>query len=456
MVEGSVSLERRSTRTRPTVVTVSYTDTSTLPWRLLSVPAFDDAAVTGAWREERVQLQGVTSRAQAYREALERLNAAKYADLVLTYDSFAAAIQDTIGDVVKVTHPVGLTDEPMRITDVQIIAPGRWRITAGSYNTLTYSDEITPPWTGDYTSLPALEDIPAVDGLIIESGTDHLLMSTDGTILSRMHVTWTAITYPYLDRVQVEYKRVDDTDYQVVEGLDSVYCAPVQDGISYDVRVRIRNAFGMAGEWITTQHTVVGKTEPPEPPVNFFITTDPDGSRRFSWGAPYPDVPLDLAGYRIRYKLGTGQLWDDMADLHTGIISSSPYETNQLSAGAYTFAIASVDTTGNVSSRVYIEGTLPDPRLAGVLDYFAPADEGWPGTITDGWVDPYTNHLLATDQKDWSDFATDTVTDNRDCHIRRRCLLERVDYEPRSSHVAVPACPRDGDRRSRADYRPGA
>lgn len=412
IMAGSLRLRKRSSRRAPTVVRVNYTDTTSVPWQ--DKPAYAHAAGvldgTTPWREEPVDMPGITSYAQAARVALERLNAATLTDMDAEFVCFDKGLAYQEGDVVSITYAhYGLSAKAMRVRTIEHERPGRWRVTANEYNAAVYSDDVTAG-TGLDSGLPSPDSIDPPTGVTVASGSAHLLLLADGTIISRMLVTWTAPADLYYDHAEVEYQRNGDTEWTRAPSLTaSAYCSPVEDGTSYAVRVRAVNSFGIASTWATTAHVVVGKTEAPPPPQSFLITTDPDGTRRFTWQPPVTP-PLDLYGYQIRYKLGTGHTWASMTPLHEGVLLSSPYETNQLAAGTYTLAIASVDTTGNVSSAVYIEGTLPDPRLAGVLEIVEPHTLGWPGTKTNCWVDPNTGQLLATDSKQWSSFPTDAVT----------------------------------------------
>lgn len=151
---------------------------------------------------------------------------------------------------------------------------------------------------------------------------------------------------------------------------------------------------------------ILGKTAPPPPCSTFLINRQPDGTRQFTGTISNP--PLDLAGFRIRYILGTSGTYATMTPLHTDLLTSFPYETNQLAAGTYTFAIVSEDTSGNISTPLYIQATLGDPRLAGVIVDKYPDREKWPDTKTNCYVDEF-NRLVSKDQKTWADFATDGI-----------------------------------------------
>jgi hypothetical protein len=72
---------------------------------------------------------------------------------------------------------------------------------------------------------------------------------------------------------------------------------------------------------------------------------------------------------------------------------ASPFETNLLAAGTYTFAIKAVDTTGNESVNAkYINLTIGDPRLSGVLAAYDEQGE-WSGTKTNCHLETLTGYL---------------------------------------------------------------
>ena len=237
-----------------------------------------------------------------------------------------------------------------------------------------------------------------------------LLRLADGTILSRILVTWTQPVDLFFERAEMRYRRAGDADWTYApDGLAGTYAAPVEDGATYEIQVRARNSFGVTSDWSTITHVVVGKTEAPPPPLTFLVSRDSDGTRRFTWQPP-ANPPADLKGYLMRFASGLDVEWDDMVPLHEGVLTNSPYETNAIAAGDKTFAIVSVDTTGNLSEARYIEANLGDPRLAGALEVQQSHEDGWPGTKTNAWIDPTSGWLLATDSKNWSSLATDGLT----------------------------------------------
>jgi hypothetical protein len=98
-----------------------------------------------------------------------------------------------------------------------------------------------------------------------------------------------------------------------------------------------------------------------------------DGTRQYTFDTS--NAPKDVAfggGYQIRYRLaGTSTPWGGMTPLHTGLITQSPYETNQPLPGVYDFAVVAVDSLGNssldafmVSDVVMTDGDFTDAKTA--------------------------------------------------------------------------------------------
>lgn len=256
------------------------------------------------------------------------------------------------------------------------------------------------------TNLPNPFLVPVPTGLTLASGTDHLLALRDGTIISRILASWNASASAYVTGYEIEYRRAESATWtRATSDEASTHIAPVEDGAWYVVRVRAVNSIGVRSAWVTSSdYQVVGKTETPPDVDTFTVKRQPDGTREYSWTMNNP--PVDLAGYKIRYKLGTGYGWGDLAPLHAGLLTASPFESNQLAAGTYTIAIKAVDTTGNESTNaVFIEVTLGDPRIASAIDSADAGALGWPGTLTQCYLEDDGN-LYASNQDTWADLTS--------------------------------------------------
>ncbi len=174
------------------------------------------------------------------------------------------------------------------------------------------------------------------------------------------------------------------------------------------------NIFGGGTEDISTvpeyTYTVRGDMAllPPANVSNFVVSTQADGTRQFTWGWGTATKPADLKGYVLRYLQGTGPFtWDQLQPFDTddGFHTASPLESNLLLAGPYVFAIKTVDNFGVLSKdALFIDATLPDPRLGNAIEYVDYHQAGWPGTLTHCQISRESGDsvLVASDQTTWA------------------------------------------------------
>lgn len=127
----------------PTAVEVLYTDTSRIPYREGSATAqLSGAGTTLPWRLSQVRLPGIKRHSQAYREAVERLNKLTLQDISTVIEVFDQGIQHDRGDIITVTHPVGLSARLMRVVDVAMTGLGRWRLSVVEHDPASYSTAV--------------------------------------------------------------------------------------------------------------------------------------------------------------------------------------------------------------------------------------------------------------------------------------------------------------------------
>jgi Putative phage tail protein len=108
---------------------------------LVKLPGVDDGSV--ALRESVIALPGITRASQALREAIERLNKLTLGDLDLQWTALDEALALSVGDIVTVTHSIGLAAKAVRITRIVDKGLGRYDITATEYDPAVYSDHVT-------------------------------------------------------------------------------------------------------------------------------------------------------------------------------------------------------------------------------------------------------------------------------------------------------------------------
>jgi hypothetical protein len=184
------------------------------------------------------------------------------------------------------------------------------------------------------------------------SGTNELIGMADGTVVTRVLLTWTQSSDVFVVQggtIQIQYSRPLDpglwTSVPNVSGADtSTYIVGAPDGVQIVIRIRAVNSSGRIGAWQYYTHTVVGKSMAPSD-VAGLTTTKVTNGLRIDWTAcPDPDyLETELR------RGGTG--WADAVPL-VGIGSLNVRGNSYLwvpAAGTYVIRAKHRDTTGNVS-----------------------------------------------------------------------------------------------------------
>lgn len=276
-----------------------------------------------------------------------------------------------------------------------------------------------PPWDPGITLPPTYENRPETP--VIESiRSDDLVMirDSDGSLRPRMLLTLRRqsgrrpIATMAMCRTRPKpgdgSPPVGPWNSHPIVSIDSnqVSIENVQEGVTYQIRLRTLTDIGQASDWVEAEHTVVGKAAPPPDVQSFRVARLSDGTRRYSWVIADPgDVPPDLAGVVIRFgRIGT--VWESMTALHEGILQASPSDLNEPQEGTWAFGIKAIDTSGNLSlNPTYTEAALGPARLEGVAFSQDDGFLNWPGTKTD-CHDAGDGTLEADDTTTWDTIAS--------------------------------------------------
>ncbi len=141
----SPALKTTRLKDRPTVVQVIYTNTSGEPWRDGTDARVARSGVDAGTTPERVcviKAPWIHRKAQAVRLATELLNGFWLTDLSFQLHVFDEGLKVRAGDVVEVTHPIGLSAKKMRVLDASAMAPGRWVLDLWEYDEAVHSDHV--------------------------------------------------------------------------------------------------------------------------------------------------------------------------------------------------------------------------------------------------------------------------------------------------------------------------
>lgn len=283
------------------------------------------------------------------------------------------ALRVETGDLVALTRTTqGWVAKEFLVDDMRIKPDGGLTVNLVEFEPTGYDWAVSPEVVAPPdTTLIGPTQVTAPTGLTFASGTDHLILNTDGTILSRIHGTITPAADAYVSEFIVEYKRASESTYTsrmiVATGTaPEFYISGVEDSVSYDIRAKAVNTLGVESDWFTSSHTVVGKTEPPEDVTGFAVQQKID-RWLFTWDAVSdPD--------RGEYEIREGATWATAALVVR--TSATSFILNKVDVGAATFWIKAVDTTGNYSvNAVNTAMNITAPSV--VADFVAEVADGF-------------------------------------------------------------------------------
>lgn len=346
IVADTLTLATKDLRNVPTVVRVSYTDTSTTEWTdkeaVVKVPGVD--AGTVARRESVIKMPGLNRYSQAYREAIERINYGQLVDLEAGFDSFDEQLKSEAGDVIRLTHPIGITSKPMRVLSVVNISPGRWRLSVEELDQGVYSDEVqTEPSYSD-TELPDPFDPPAVENL---AAAEELYQKENGTYSSRAHITWDAgNSYPYASSYQVEVYDNSDSTLVVTANVTATEftTASLAESHTYTIQVRTISTAGTASAWTNLSNfTLQGKTLVPGD-VPSLAGLEVGGEVHLSWE---PATDIDIWRYEVRYG-SVGVTWANSTLIDR--VDALRLTTKTIAEGNYDFLVKAIDSVQQYST----------------------------------------------------------------------------------------------------------
>lgn len=255
----------------------------------------------------------------------------------------------------------GWTQKPFRVIDIVLAIKdnGEGDLTIETELVLEETAEGIYDWNnGEETTIDLAPntgfqnpyEVLAPTDVAVASGTEHLFVQNDGTIVPRLYVSWVLPEDIFVQEggyYQIEYKRSADANWhpapaQPRGSASFAYLTGVSDGEVWDVRIRSVNGFGVQSDWVEVlNHTVVGKSEPPSDVPSVSTSVD-------SFGITIEWVEIsdaDLAEYEVRL----GSDFDSGTPVARGRATTIrlPIRT----AGSYTFFVKAIDTSGNYSTN---------------------------------------------------------------------------------------------------------
>jgi hypothetical protein len=260
------------------------------------------------------------------------------------------------------------------------------------------------------TALPNPWFVEAPEITNVDSGTDQLLLQSDGTLLSRVLVEWAPINDASVEVIELRWRQFGVEGWRTIKAEPSAlrtYVEAAQDGLAITIQLRARNAVAPSDWSLQRSLIVLGKTEPPPPFDVFVVDAMPDGTRELRFGYTTTPTPLDWAGAEVRYVPGNSPSapWETATKLQEQdtFYTSSPIERNAPLAGLWTFFCRSRDTSKLLSTAKVVVIDLPARRTGNVFDEWVESELGWPG-VKVGCVVNGDEQLEAIDATTWDTF----------------------------------------------------
>ncbi len=248
------------------------------------------------------------------------------------------------------------------------------------------------------TDLPNAGIVPPPTNIQMFSGTDVLGIREDGTVFSRILVTWTAPASIFVTSggtIEVEYRKTSGSPtepwrpYGAVRGDQTrTFILDVDDGEAYQVALTARSGVGVASERAeTAPHTVIGKTSLPSNVTGYSVQQNGNVCTH-----RYDQVSdADLGGYEMRFLAQSWGGFDwDLAQVLTSVTRGTLITNTALPPGDWNCGVKAVDTSGNYSasaatfaitvsnSNDVIEEAEQAPQWAGTLTNFV---RHWTGVL---------------------------------------------------------------------------
>ncbi|MFV2014031.1 MAG: hypothetical protein ACC656_01260, partial [Candidatus Heimdallarchaeota archaeon] len=306
---------------------------------------------------------------------------------------------------------LGWVDKSFRVIGWKLGDNGGISLIMREESSTSYDDdvnELQPKDNTPNTILPDGFETETISGITLDTG-DNALVLSGSTVISGIIINFIPSGNTQSILYEIQFKKFTDTVWtttpNVVPPKTTLAIRGVEDGIQYDVRIRAINGLGISGVWAIATVVVIGKTAPPPDVQVFNVLSQSAGTREFTWNYTTITPPLDLAGYKIKGLLGSGFVWDDMPLINTGLLTSSPWETNTLSdAGLYTFGIKAFDTSGNESVNALIIEVILDSATSTDLILERKLESiGWPGIKTNAFTEttPFSTELVVSSIDTW-------------------------------------------------------
>ena len=303
--------------------------------------------------EGRFDFRTITSTYQAEEMAEIILRRSREA-LGLTINCGFKAYELHIGDIVNVSlSSLGFTNKSFRVLSMTFnedytINLQLVEYQASHYTFATKQQVASTP----STTLPNPFSIQAPSSVTL---TDELIEYADGVVLTRLNILVGASTDQFVQYYQVEAKKSTESDFKIISSgtqLNHEFINVVDD-ITYDVRVKAINSFGVASSYTSASRKIVGATDIPSDVDDLSVSMVGSNQMELSW-TPVQD--LDISWYEVRFQnVTSGATWNESTPIAKVVRRKSNSLVVNAQIGSY--CIKAVDKLGNSSAEASIVST---------------------------------------------------------------------------------------------------
>ena len=303
--------------------------------------------------EGRFDFRTITSTYQAEEMAEIILRRSREA-LGLTINCGFKAYELHIGDIVNVSlSSLGFTDKAFRVLSMTFNEDYTINLQLVEYQASHYTFATKQQVSSTpSTTLPNPFSIQAPASITL---SDELIEYADGVVLTRLNILVGASTDQFVQYYQVEAKKSTESDFKIISSgtqLNHEFINVVDD-ITYNVRVKAINSFGVSSSYTSASRKIIGATDIPSDVDDLSVSMVGSNQMELSW-TPVND--LDISWYEVRFQdVTSGATWNESTPIAKVVRRKSNSLVVNAQIGSY--CIKAVDKLGNSSAEASIVST---------------------------------------------------------------------------------------------------
>jgi hypothetical protein len=415
-------------------------------------------------------LMMVTSSAQAQRVAKQTLFRSRE-QITFSAEFGLNAMDIEIGDVVALTiDKYGWVAKEFECVNWKLTFSDQGQLTISM--TLRETSEAAFDWDAEEsaiinnnTNLPKYTGGLSISDLSVDDGPTRV--AGDGTYIAGAIVSWTGAASFGIKHYEVQWKRASDSSYTAAtSSLTTFDVYPLQDGVSYDFRVRAVGSNDATGTWLETTYTAGGDTTAPAAPTSLSVTgelggfdiewTNPNDAD-FSYVKVYEsdDNVFGNATF-IGQSSGSNFLRRNLSPLVTKYywVSAVDYSGNESATTGPQSATTAQITAGDIGDAVIAYENL-DTSVTNVLDGFDTDIQAAQATLLTK-VDIADYNITVDYQQQLEDATNQLATDALQLALNASSLESRINdagitVDPDTGSVTIQGLSAIEDRVSTAE-----